>query len=336
MEWLIRTKMVVSIIFQEILESPLYLLVTTSVAFFCSIAVFSGIYYFLHRYHLASVEMYRNQATYGGRTPLPAFQISDILRKRLEVRAKNDLRLINFRAALTNVKWQNFSRDRSMLRQFPGEAEQWDDFRDRMVTGLSPMEMVESKFSEYGLVTVSVTSYRDNSFDQIFPLMVMGEYFEAKSLKEMHDRIMSGPLLPDEAQLLSELRIAASEIRVSILENSKPRELWQIGAQLKNVADKTVASAAKKNRLREILYGEVLSTLSPPTSQLEFNFQTMPMEPEFLDFVWLSSTVGTSNIPSELTPLTNDARLVMWLQLMLSYFILALLVAALVKMIGLA
>jgi hypothetical protein len=53
-----------------------------------------------------------------------------------------------------------------------------------------------------------------------------------------------------------------------------------------------------------------------------------------MDFVYMSTMLATSNVPSELVPITTDVRVFMWLQLMFSYFNLALLVAALVKWLG--
>ena len=55
-----------------------------------------------------------------------------------------------------------------------------------------------------------------------------------------------------------------------------------------------------------------------------------------MDLLYMSTTLATSNVPSEITPVTNDVRAIMWTQLMLSYVILALMVAALAKWLKLA
>jgi hypothetical protein len=336
MEWIVRTKLAIWGIVQSVFENPRDLMIAASLLFFGSIALFAGLYYFLHRYHLVSAEIYKNQVMLGGSNPLPAFQMSDVMRKRFEVKAKNDLRLWDIGGQLTNVKWQSFSRDRLGQRQFPADAKQWDDFHDRGVTGLTPTDMIEKTFKQYGLVSISVSAYRDNSFDQIFPIKVMSEYFEVPSIVVLQNRLAAGNLSLPEQKLWAVLQTVAPEIRVAVLQQTNLRPLWTVAEQMKSFADRISEGAEKKERIRDIVYGETLSVLAPPGTQLEFNFQTMPMHPEFFDFIWLSSTVGTSNIPSELTPLTNDARTLIWLQLMGSYFLLALIVAAFAKFIKLA
>lgn len=98
-------------------------------------------------------------------------------------------------------------------------------------------------------------------------------------------------------------------------------------------ASEAERSARDRDRFRKIFYGEILSVLAPPSTVMEFQFDGLPLHPEVMDFLYMSTTIATSNIPGEIVPVTNDVRLTMWVQLMFSYFILALNVAALLKLL---
>jgi len=49
----------------------------------------------------------------------------------------------------------------------------------------------------------------------------------------------------------------------------------------------------------------------------------------------MSTMIATSNVPSEVTPITLDARIAIWIQIILSYFNLAIILAALLKILKL-
>jgi len=331
MEFLVRCKLTIEYFINQILADASYTVIATACIFVFSIFFFFLTYWFLDSFHQISLIRYKNINIIGSVVPLPAFQVSDSLKKRLEVKAKNDLRVRDFFGNTTNVSWQSFSQDDSISRQFPTEGNHWRDFHDQSILGLTPKEMVEDTFKKYGLLKYQLAAYRDNSFDILFPIKVMQEYFRVQSIVDLQNRINSGQLNPDESALFQKLSTIAPQIRTGILQQESQSQLFWLSETLKRLATESENVVTDKERFRNIFYGEVLSILAPPGTQVEFFFDSLPLTPEPMDFLYMSTTIATSNIPGEIVPITNDVRLVMWFQLMISYFILALNVAAIIK-----
>jgi hypothetical protein len=329
-EFLVRLQIVVTEFIKEILANPLQTVIATGAIFLVSIAFFSSVYVFFYRFHRISIVRHSDKNIIGAVVPLPAFQLSEVLRKRIEVRVKNDLRLRDFAGNSTNVAWQSFSQDDYLSRQFPDEGPRWREFRDIAVLGLTPSDMVEKTFRRYGQLEFKIPFYRDNSFDVIFPIKVLREYFRIQSVEDLQLRMREGRLNPQENALFLATTSAAQQIRQSVLE-AKSGQLGWLSDRLENLASEVERVADDKPRLRDIFYGEVLSAMAPPGMHIEFAFESLPLNPEWMDFIYMSTMLATSNVPSELTPVTTDVRIVIWIQLMLSYFNLALMVAALVK-----
>lgn len=332
-EFVVRMKMVITGFVQDIIANPGQLVAASAAIFIASIIGFSLLYVFLHRVHQVSLIRHKDKNIIGAVTPMPAFRLSDALQSRVEVQVKNDLRLRSFGDSSTNVAWQSFSQDDSLGRQFPEEGPRWREFRDMAVLGLSPTEMVEKNFQKYGLLKFKILFYRDNSFDVIFPIKVLHEYFRIQSVEDLQRRIHSGQLSPEEASLYNAATSIAPKIRTGVLEVKEGQLFW-LREKLVGLVSEIEKHVDDKTRLRDVAYGEVLSTMAPPGMQIEFEFSSLPLHPELMDFVYMSTMLATSNVPSELVPITTDVRVFMWLQLMFSYFNLALLVAALVKWLG--
>ncbi|MGZ3805639.1 MAG: hypothetical protein ACXVB4_15590, partial [Pseudobdellovibrionaceae bacterium] len=102
-EFVVRIKMAIGAFTESILSSPSSTVIATGAIFLVSIVVFALTYMFLHEFHQVSLVRYKDKNIVGGAVPLPAFQVSDALRKRIEVKAKNDLRLREFVGDSTNV-----------------------------------------------------------------------------------------------------------------------------------------------------------------------------------------------------------------------------------------
>jgi hypothetical protein len=330
-ENMVRWQMVLTEFVKDVLASPIQMVVATSAIFLTSIAAFAILYFFLQRFHNVSLVRYKNQTVIGSVVPLPAFQLSEALRKRIEVRVKNDLRLRDFVGASTNVAWQHFSQEHSLERQFPDSGTTFVRLRDITILGLSPTELIENSFRNYGLLKYKMM-YRDNSFDVLFPIQVLQEYFQIRSVEDLQRRIQIGQLNPQEAALFRSLSAVAPKIRQQILEIRESQLFW-LAERIKALGAEIEGGVDDKTRLTEIVYGQILSTMAPPGTQMEFDFNSLPLNPEPMDFVYMSTMLATSNVPSELVPITNDVRAAMWIQLMFSYFNLALLVAALVRLL---
>jgi hypothetical protein len=335
-EALVRMKLVFNGFVQDILASSAQTVMAASVIFIISIAGFAMTYLFLYRFHQVSLVRYKGKTIMGAVVPLPAFQVSEALRNRVEVRVKNDLKLRAFAGSSTNVAWQSFSQDESLGRQFPKEGPRWLEFRDMIVLGLSPTQMIEQNFRKYGLLKFKITFYRDNMFDTIFPIQVLQEYFSITSVEDLQRKIQAGQLSDPEACLFQALSAAAPQIRREVFETRGEGQLLWLRERLIALVSEIEKKVEDRARLRDIFYGEVLKTMAPPGMQMEFQFDSLPLQPEVMDFLYTSTLLATSNVPSELVPVTNDVRVAMWLQLMFSYFNLALLVAALVKWLKIA
>lgn len=331
MELIVKWKFALQGLINQILSSPSTTFLVTAGIFVSSIVIFFLLYWFLHHFHQVSLVRYKNQNLIGFNIPLPAFQASDALRSRIEVRVKNELRLREFIGDSTNISWQSFSQDDLISRQFPQEGNRWRDFREMSVLGTTPQEMVETIFKKYGALKYRIVQYRDNYFDTIFPIKVMGEYFRVQSIEDLQRRIQAGALNPSEQALFAALSTIAPTIRNGIFQQGAEGQLFALSDFLIGRANEVSRGLDEPDRLKNIIYGEVLSTLAPSQTNMQFVFESIPIAPEPMDFLYLSTTIATSNLPGEIIPITNDVRAAIWIQLMLSYFILALNVAALLK-----
>jgi len=333
MEFLLRFKLALIVLFDQILASPLLTFLSSAGLFFSSILFFFLVYWFLNTFHQVSITRHKDKNILGSVVPLPAFQVSDSLKKRLEVRVKNDLRVRDFAGNTSNVSWQSFSQDDSLSRQFPSEGNHWREFREMNLLGLTPTAMVEKEFKKYGLLRYKIALYRDNAFTSIFPIKVLQEYFQVQSVVELQERIYSGRLNADEEAVFQSLSHSAHQILSHVLRQDSEGQLYWLSEFIMQQASETERSVKDKERFRNIFYGEILSVLAPPSTSIDFQFESLPLTPETMDFLYMSTTIATSNVPGEIVAVTNDVRLVMWTQLMFSYFILALNVAALLKLL---
>lgn len=333
-ETIVRMKLVLADWMREVFSRAGQTVIAAGVLFVSSIAVFALVYDFLQRFHEVNMIVYKGKVITGGVVPLPAFQLSEPLRKRLEIRVKNDLRLREFAGNSTNASWQSFSQNRLLDTQSVGWNEHdWTEFHDMNVLGLSPSKMVEKTFRRYSELKFRIVKCYDNSFDDRFPVQVLRAYSRIVPAEEVWRRVATNRLTLEETKLLQALKVAAPQIRQTVLEGTEGQLLF-LSDRLVGLASDVAKQAEDKPRLKDVFYGEVLSTLASET-QIEFLFDSLPLRPEFMDFVYMSTLLATSNVPSELVPVTNDVRIAVWFQLMFSYFSLALLVAALVKWLGL-
>ena len=332
MESFVRLKFAIEGFFNQIIASPALTFLATASFFLVSIIFFFLVYWFLHHFHQVSMVRFKDKNIIGAVLPLKAFSASDSLRVRLEVKVKNDLRLRSFGANTTNVSWQNFSQDNSISRQFPDDGDHWKDFREMNVLGTTPQEMVEETFKKYGVLSYTVNAYKDNYFDQLFPVRVMQEYFKEQSVEALQLRIQNNSFRNENEKLLyQKLSTAAPNIRAQLFHPGTEGELFFLSERIIHFTRDIISGFEDPGRLKNIVYGEVLSNFVHPRTDMQFNFNSLPLDPEPMDFLYLSTTIATSNIPGEIIPITNDVRVIIWVQLMLSYFILALNVAALVK-----
>lgn len=324
-----KLKLTLISIKQDILSDAVYLFSFSMIMFFSSIIIFAGIYYFLFKLHEISIVQFHKRNLIGFATPLPAFHISETLKTRIEVEAKNDLRITDFS---NNIFWQSFSEDRSLQRSFPDSANHWDNFREDFRLGVTPIELVEKNFQKHWPIQITIQDYRDNSFDIIFPIRVLQEYFEIVSVEDLQRRIQLNQLSFEEASTYNALLQIAPKIRINIFEIRTPFSIGELSNKMKQFADEILPLSPKHERMKSIIYGEILNILAPSQTILSFNFAPLTLRPEKMDFVYMSTMIATGNVPSEVTPLTNDSRAWIWLQSIFSYFNLAVIVAALLKL----
>ena len=197
--------------------------------------------------------------------------------------------------------------------------------------GMSPVDLVERIFPKYGILKFRIIEYRDNSFAEVFPIKVMQEHFQLKSVEDLQRRLIENRLTSSESHIYESLRKSAIDIRTHVFQNGETGQLFLLSEFLKRVVGESENLIEGRERFRNIFYGEILATLA--SAKVDFEFNQLPLHPEPIDFLYMSTTLATSNMPSEIVPMTNDVRMLMWIQMMLSYFMLAFMVAALVRLL---
>ncbi len=325
------------IILNAIINNKILLLGTTLVLYGSFILIFTFIYYFIQSYQMANITYYKGKALQGFTIPMPAFMLVGDIRQRLEIKAKNDLLLSSFAGDSTNIHWQSLNQDRSLQRQFPKDAKHWDDFKDNFVRGVTPTKLVEGTFAKYGVMQFKIDFYRDNIFTSLFPIHVMSEYLE-KSPPEVEKQIRNQSLNPVDNQIAQKLFESATIFRNHFLKENAEGKLFELNFTLKGEVEKyfSLISESKRARFKNIFYGAVLNVMAPPSTVMKFNFDELVENPSLMDFFYLSSMIATNNTPADILPLTNGARFVVWFQIILSYFLLALLVAVFLKFFNLS
>ena len=125
---------------------------------FASLIAFGCWYYYLDKRYRTPVTSYKGKRISGLVIPEKAFLLSDILKQKIEVTAKNALRIRNFLGDNTNVSWQSFQKSRLFPHMQPDQLEKMDEFHDIQLLGISATEMVEEIFQRYGLLEISIIS----------------------------------------------------------------------------------------------------------------------------------------------------------------------------------
>lgn len=313
-------------LFIDIIQNKLLLFSLSVVFYFFLILAFTFIYSITQKLHLAAVENYKGKTLQGFKTPTPAFILTGEIKTRVQIKALNELFLNKFGNQILNMHWRSFNQDNSLIRQFPNEKQNQSDFNDVFTRGLKPSNLVDEAFNKYWSVEFNINSYRDNIFLELFPFKVMNEFAE-ETIDAFKNRINQNLLTPQEINLYNELIKTSNILLQNVLTNHKTQNFGNLSMLLNNEYNKLDPYVWKdKARFKEIFFGMFLDTLTNPGVEITYNLEKLIEYPTFTDFFYFSSMVATNNVPSDILPVTDDARFIVWIQMMLSYFLLALLI----------
>lgn len=256
--------------------------------------------------------------------PIRAFAAGEPLRIRAETEAKNDLRLAEFEGLPgqnTYSKWLGFINFVGMSAQPP----QW--FKDRLLRGTTPTEMVEVVFQKHWTRQYKISQYQDNNFNYFFPRLVLSEVTNIPIIRFNEPVNVS----LEQKQLYAGLEKIAPQIRAEIFENREQFGLGRLRSTLMDFAKTCEQYSANKKLFRDAFYRNILIIIASPTTRMEIFPESLPPKLSYYDFIYFSLVLGTCNIPSEILPVVFIARFVMAFQLLVSYVLLGLLVATLAK-----
>ncbi|MEK6554598.1 MAG: hypothetical protein AABZ31_05115 [Bdellovibrionota bacterium] len=313
---------------ETIWADKLYLLGATIGSFILIVFSFFFLFVFIHEFHRANFIHYKDKRIFGAQNYIPAFKISENLQDLRVKEAQNELYLTDWGGTLIN-SWMPFSQDRSLQRQIPSEAESWDEFRDTMIRGKTPQEMVDKTFEKYGATRFRIRTYHDNSIERILPRKFIQEYFEldAQGIEDKVAQLISS----DANNLFAELVRASGKIRKEIFENREEQSLLGLKQTLFDASSSIEKFCDQKERAKNIFYGEVLNILGSYQAPMDYDFSKLVFVPTHFDLFYLSIMNSTSNPPSDIIGVTKMARVLCWIQLTISYFLLAFTVAVLLK-----
>jgi hypothetical protein len=282
----------------------------------------------LHYYQIQNITYYKEKRISGAQNYIHAFKISDSLKELKIIEAKNDL-LIQDLGSTEHPKWMNLSQDRSLQRQFPNSADHWDEFQDIMTLGVSPKELVENRFSKYGSIPFKIEAYSDNSIQTLLPFRTIQEFYQLdvvgtqRKIQELRSLEINN--------LHAQLEKIATQLKERLFENRNVSSLFSLKQLLIEITDPIALSPVEKERIKNIIYGQTLEIIGSYQVRIAFDFSSIRFQPSLSDLFYLSLMNGTSNPPQDIMPVIGMAKLLCWLQITISYFLLAFIVAALLK-----
>lgn len=319
---------------QVIIEDSKYLLISILSAFAFLVIAFFFFYVFIHHYQLQNISYYKDKRIIGGKNYLPAFKISDSLKEIKVIEAKNDLLLQSFGDRVF-PKWSSFSQDRSLQRTFPAEANHWDEFNDLLKFGQKPSEMVEKIFEKYGAVTFRISNYHDNNIENILPFKVIEELYQL-DVSQTNLKIQEFHQLNTNDNFHLRLMKISAKIRDNVFNQRSEISLGQLRNLLQTSYQEAGVSSDLGERFKEIFYGEILSIFGTYQVQSEFNFNNLDFLPTHFDLFYLSLMNSTSNPPQDVVGVISSTRVLCWIQVTIAYFLLAGLVAVILKIFKIA
>ena len=204
-----------------ILKNKFYFLSMLVCVLLVGLPAFGCWYYFLDKHYRRTPDtIYKGKRIRGLVIAGKAFMLSDILKQKIEVTAKNALRIRNFIGDNTNVSWQSFQRSRLFPHMSPDQQEKMEEFHDIQLLGVSATEMVEETFKCYGLLKFSIITYRDNSIEQTFPRSIAAQFLN-KPISLIDKQLRNGSATDFEKRLFVELQKMAKTLRKSIFQDGK-------------------------------------------------------------------------------------------------------------------
>lgn len=317
--------------FDVVFANSLYLLLSTFVIFVFFVLLFYCGYVFLHHYQLQNITYHKEKRIIGAQNYIHAFKISDSLGELKLIEAKNDL-LIQKMWGNDYPKWMSFSQDRSLQRQFPDGANHWDDFQDTMTLGVSPKEMVENRFQKYGAVVFKIENYHDNSIVSIFPFQVLQEFYQL-DVQGTNNKIAELYQASPNNNVHLDLVSVATKLKDKLFDNRNQSDLFSLRQLLMETTDTIGINSSEKEKIKNVIYGQVLSTIGTYQVQIKFDFSFMGFQPFHSDLFYLSLMNSTSNPPQDIVPVIGVTKFLCWLQVTISYFLLAFIVAVLLKIL---
>lgn len=286
--------------------------------FFSVMMILFALFYWVLNSHALRNENMLNSVS-------PAFAGSEV-RKRAEFEASKGLLLSPMDWWGDHpTRWQGFNPIWRRMEWDSPAADEMAQLRKMELANLSPLDMVETQFKKYGWVKMRISNYRDlSNFDQSFPGDVLGATLNIHS---NGGRKSFDSLRKDQKELYGRLVKMAPKIRSQIFGTKEMRPLWLIGNQIRNIEYECEGDFREKALLRQAFYGCVLSEFGGPGMKLQFLIEP-PLSVQFklYDFFHMSMSLATCNFPSDVVPVSGIAKFAMWMQLIISYIFLGVMV----------
>ncbi|KYG62883.1 hypothetical protein AZI87_16585 [Bdellovibrio bacteriovorus] len=339
---LFKIKLLLSYIGSQIWGSPISMLITCLGLFLINIAVFAVVYWLIFHWQNISAVSHDSKTYIGRLSPTPAFNFSESLKTTLMIDAINDLRLQKNADSISKAPWVSFSEDKSIYRQFGENPDTPDAIREISRLGLTPSQLIEKQFKKYGELKIEFRfNGTENGLSNINEMLIpiMMEYFREPSATAMSNRVInaSPPMSVDELRLFSSLQRALEHLHKQVFQ-PQTTTLERLSTAIQESYSLLIENQnfPEIERLKNIFYGETLKALGKYNLEIIFDLNSLMMRPRFLDFVYTSTMVATNNVPSEIIPITDNVRFLIWIQMMISYFNLAIVVAVVAKILKLA
>lgn len=335
----LKLKLIFNSVSSAVLESSLAFVIFGIFLFVFCIFSFSIIYWFIFHWQNISTISFEKKSYTGVVSPVPAFSFSDSFKTTLKINAINELRLQMIGTQISQSFWMGFSEDKSIYRQFGQDPETADPIKTMSRLGITPIQLVEDKFQKFNELKIKLVfsgnEQRNTNVDRLL-IPIMMEYFKEPSASALSSRVFEAKMTLPELKLYSKLQLALEILSQKVFRDQETT-FGNLKMSIQMAFDKLIEneSFAELERLKSIFYGEVLSSLALYNVQIKFELDSLSLKPRFIDFIYMSTMVATNNIPSEITPVTDNVRFLIWIQMMISYFILALLVAAFSKILKL-
>ena len=313
--------------FVKWLPTQKWLLLAFVVGLYFLLTILFSILYFAY-YRISQrpiVVEYNNKKISTAIESRSAFFVADFFKKRQAIDAKDALKVAGRFARPQLMLWSTFG-----MQYHPGDCPVFDGSKV-LLAGSTASSIVETEFPKYGKVKYTFNSESMASFQYFAKIMqysfskILTQTVDPNTPNQINTTTITDPKSFDLCQK------AQSEI-INYIENNPTGDLFGLSSFLVCLGTKIAAESEDKN-FKDKLYAVTLSTLSMPKT-FEMDFGTIEERLEYEDFLYFSFVVSSTNVPGEIVPAEGMPRRTMLVQLTLSYLMLAVVTALVLKIVG--